>query len=154
MASCADTQSGKRFETVNPATGEVITSVPSGDADDVDRAVRSARWAFRAGVWSRLEPRARMDVLYRFATLIDGDGLELGLLDTLDVGKPIMDMVAGDVPAASLTFHYFTETIFTGSTDVSKLMMVYSGELCSVKTALDVSMPMRLYWVTDGSGLG
>ena len=106
-----DTQSGKRFETVNPATGEVITSVPSGDADDVDRAVRSARRAFRSGVWSRLEPRARMDVLYRFATLIDDHGLELGLLDTLDVGKPIMDMVAGDVPAASLTFRYFAETI-------------------------------------------
>ena len=106
-----DTQSGKRFETVNPATGEVITSVPSGDADDVDRAVRSARRAFRAGVWSGLEPRARMDVLYRFATLIDDHGLELGLLDTLDVGKPIMDMVAGDVPAASLTFRYFAETI-------------------------------------------
>jgi gamma-glutamyl-gamma-aminobutyraldehyde dehydrogenase len=106
-----DTQSGKRFETVNPATGEVITSVPSGDADDVDRAVRSARRAFRAGVWSRLEPRARMDVLYRFATLIDDHGLELGLLDTLDVGKPIIDMVAGDVPAASLTFRYFAETI-------------------------------------------
>jgi gamma-glutamyl-gamma-aminobutyraldehyde dehydrogenase len=106
-----DTQSGKRFETVNPATGEVITSVPSGDADDVDRAVRSARRAFRAGVWSHLEPRARMEVLYRFATLIDDHGLELGLLDTLDVGKPIMDMVAGDVPAASLTFRYFAETI-------------------------------------------
>ena len=106
-----DTPSGKRFETVNPATGEVITSVPSGDADDVDRAVRSARRAFRAGVWSRLEPRARMEVLYRFATLIDDHGLELGLLDTLDVGKPIMDMVAGDVPAASLTFRYFAETI-------------------------------------------
>jgi gamma-glutamyl-gamma-aminobutyraldehyde dehydrogenase len=58
-----DPQPGKRFESVNPATGEVITSVPSGDADDVNRAVRSARRAFRTGVWSRLEPRARMDVL-------------------------------------------------------------------------------------------
>ena len=57
-----DTRSGRRFETVNPATGEVITSVASGEADDVDRAVRSARRAFRSGVWSRLEPRARMDV--------------------------------------------------------------------------------------------
>jgi acyl-CoA reductase-like NAD-dependent aldehyde dehydrogenase len=131
-----DTQSGKRFETVNPATGEVITSVPSGDADDVDRAVRSARRAFRAGVWSRLEPRARMEVLYRFATLIDDHGLELGLLDTLDVGKPIMDMVAGDVPAASLTFHYFTETSFTGSTDVGKLMMVLLGRTMQCEDSL------------------
>src|SRR5262249_59609507 len=82
-----------------------------GDGEEVARAVRSARRGFRSGVWSRLEPRARMDVLYHFATLIDEHGLELGLLDTLDVGKPIMDMVAGDVPAASLTFRYFAEAI-------------------------------------------
>jgi acyl-CoA reductase-like NAD-dependent aldehyde dehydrogenase len=62
-----DALSGKRFETVNPATSEVIASVPSADVDDVDRAVRSARRSFRSGIWSRLEPRARMEVLYRFA---------------------------------------------------------------------------------------
>lgn len=106
-----DTGSGRRFETVNPATGEPIAAVPSGDETDVDRAVGSARRAFRAGVWSRMEPRARMEVLYRFADLIDAHALELGLLDTLDVGKPIMDMVAGDVPAASLTFRFFAEAI-------------------------------------------
>jgi acyl-CoA reductase-like NAD-dependent aldehyde dehydrogenase len=106
-----DALSGKRFETVNPATSEVIASVPSADVDDVDRAVRSARRSFRSGIWSRLEPRARMEVLHRFAVLIDDHALEFGLLDTLDVGKPIMDMVAGDVPAASLTFRYFAEAI-------------------------------------------
>jgi len=106
-----DALSGERFETVNPATSEVIASVPSGAAGDVDRAVLSARRSFRAGTWSRIEPRARMQVLYRFAELIDNHALELGLLDTLDVGKPIMDMVAGDVPAASLTFRYFAEAI-------------------------------------------
>ena len=106
-----DAVSGKRFETVNPATSEVIASVPSADVDDVDRAVRSARRSFRSGAWSRLEPRARMEVLYRFAVLIDDHALEFGLLDTLDVGKPITDMVTGDVPAASLTFRYFAEAI-------------------------------------------
>ncbi|HKA02456.1 MAG TPA: aldehyde dehydrogenase family protein, partial [Candidatus Solibacter sp.] len=54
-----DTGSGRRFETVNPATGEPIAAVPSGDETDVDRAVGSARRAFRSGVWSRMEPRAR-----------------------------------------------------------------------------------------------
>ena len=107
----ADTPSGKRFETVNPATGEVVASVPSGSAEDVDRAVASARRAFKSGVWSRLEPRARMEVLYRFARLIEAHALEFSLLDTLDVGKPITDMMTGDVPAAALTFQYFGETI-------------------------------------------
>lgn len=103
--------SGKRFETVNPANGEVVASVPSGSVEDVDRAVASARRAFKSGVWSRLEPRARMDILYRFGRLIEAHALEFALLDSLDVGKPITDMLTGDVPAAALTFQYFAEAI-------------------------------------------
>ncbi|MGH7061532.1 MAG: aldehyde dehydrogenase family protein, partial [Stellaceae bacterium] len=50
-------------------------------------------------------------VLYRFAQAIDEHTLEFALLDSLDVGKPVMDMITGDVPAAALTFQYFAETI-------------------------------------------
>jgi gamma-glutamyl-gamma-aminobutyraldehyde dehydrogenase len=104
-------RSDATFDTINPATGAILATLPSGDAEDVDRAVAAARRAFKSGVWSRLEPRARMEVLYRFADLIMDNALELSLLDTLDVGKPILDMVTGDVPAAALTFQYFAETI-------------------------------------------
>jgi gamma-glutamyl-gamma-aminobutyraldehyde dehydrogenase len=106
-----EAQSGKRFATVNPATGEDIATVPAGDALEVDLAVAAARRAFRSGVWSRLEPRARMDVLFRLAAAIDAHALEFALLDSLDVGKPVRDMLEGDVPAAALTFQYFAETI-------------------------------------------
>ncbi len=106
-----EARSGATFETVNPATGAVIASLPQGDAAEVDLAVAAARRAFKSGVWSRLEPRARMQVLYRFAQAIDEHTLEFALLDSLDVGKPVMDMITGDVPAASLTFQYFAETI-------------------------------------------
>lgn len=106
-----DTASGHRFDTISPANGEVVANVPSGSVEDVDCAVASARQAFKSGVWSRLEPRARMDVLYRFARLIEAHALEFALLDSLDVGKPITDMLTGDVPAAALTFQYFGETI-------------------------------------------
>jgi hypothetical protein len=64
-------KSGKQFETVNPATDEVIASVPSGDLADVDLAVASPRKAFKSGVWSRMELRARMAVMYRFADQFD-----------------------------------------------------------------------------------
>jgi acyl-CoA reductase-like NAD-dependent aldehyde dehydrogenase len=63
-----DSRSGKRFETVNPANGEIIATVPLGDEDHVDRAVASMR----------LEPRARMAVMYRFAELINAHAMELG----------------------------------------------------------------------------
>jgi hypothetical protein len=52
----ADARSGRQFETVNPANNETLASVPLGDAVDVDLAVASARAAFRAGAWSRMEP--------------------------------------------------------------------------------------------------
>ena len=44
--------SGATFDSLNPATGELITRVSSGGAEDVDAAVRSARAAFDSGVWS------------------------------------------------------------------------------------------------------
>ncbi len=106
-------KSGRQFQTINPATDEVIASVPLGGPEDVDFAVATARRAFKSGVWSRMEPRARAAVMYRFADLIEQHCLELGLLESLDVGKPIQDVVNanGDVAAAALTFRYFGETI-------------------------------------------
>ena len=52
-----DAVDGATFTTVNPATGEAIVEVASGDATDIDRAVTSARTAFEDGRWSRLSPR-------------------------------------------------------------------------------------------------
>jgi acyl-CoA reductase-like NAD-dependent aldehyde dehydrogenase len=109
----AEARSGRRFETINPANDETLASVPLGDAVDVDLAVASARTAFRAGVWSRLDPRARMQVMYRMADLITENALRLGLMDSVNVGKPIADMlnVNGEVAAAALTFRFFGEAI-------------------------------------------
>ncbi len=108
-----DAKAGERFETVNPANGEVIATVPLGGVEDVDLAVASARKAFQSGVWSRIAPRARMQVMYRLADLIEQKAIDFALLDSLDVGKPIMDMLGpqGEVAAAALTFRYFGETI-------------------------------------------
>jgi acyl-CoA reductase-like NAD-dependent aldehyde dehydrogenase len=108
-----DAISGQRFETVNPANDETLASVPMGGVEDVDLAVASARGAFRAGVWSGLEPRARMQVMYRMADLIAENALRLGLMDSVNVGKPIADMLNanGDVAAAALTFRFFGEAI-------------------------------------------
>jgi acyl-CoA reductase-like NAD-dependent aldehyde dehydrogenase len=108
-----DAISGQRFETINPANDETLASVPLGGVEDVDLAVASARAAFKSGVWSRMEPRARMQVMYRMADLITKNALRLGLMDSLNVGKPIADMVSanGDVAGAALTFQFFGEAI-------------------------------------------
>ncbi|HEX2581158.1 MAG TPA: aldehyde dehydrogenase [Dongiaceae bacterium] len=102
---------GRVFETINPATGEVLAEVARGDAGDIDLAVKAARKAFKSGVWSRMAPRERMEVMYRFAALIKERALDFALLDTLDMGKPISEMLNIDIPGAANTFQFFGETI-------------------------------------------
>jgi hypothetical protein len=68
--SFRDSSSGTSFETLNPATNEVIATVTNGNAEDVDLAVVSARTAFDEGTWPRLKAVERAQVLRRIATLI------------------------------------------------------------------------------------
>ncbi len=102
---------GGIFESINPATGEVIAEVARGTAEDIEAAVAAARRAFKSGVWSRMAPRKRMNVLYRYSQLISDHAIEFALLDTLDMGKPISNMIRSDVPAAARTLQFFAETI-------------------------------------------
>jgi gamma-glutamyl-gamma-aminobutyraldehyde dehydrogenase len=106
-----DAVKGGRFATTNPANGELIAEMAEGTEVDIDAAVASGRRAFRSGVWSRMAPRARMEVLYRFAELVDERGEELAVLETLDMGKPIADVVAGDLPAVVQTIRFMAECI-------------------------------------------
>src|SRR6202049_4596431 len=83
-----DAASGKRFETRNPATGELLATVAEGDAEDIDRAVAAARRAFE-GPWGKVKPYERQLILLKLADLVERHFDELSLLDTLDMGAPI-----------------------------------------------------------------
>ena len=107
----ADSADGARFTSVNPANGEVIAELSLAGQADVDRAVSAARNAFRSGAWSRMAPRDRMEIMYRFADLIDEHTVELAVLDTLDMGKPISDMLDVDIPAVVETIRFMSEYI-------------------------------------------
>lgn len=102
-----DAQDGATFEVVNPATGEVLTSVASASAADVDAAVQAARRQFDDGPWSRLSGPERGKLLWRIAELIEGDAEYLGQLEAIDVGKPVGDPIAVDIPIAADTFRHF-----------------------------------------------
>ena len=80
--------SGKTFDSINPATGEILATVAEGDAEDIDRAVEAARRAFE-GPWSKVKPFERQQILLRFADLVDQHADELTELDTLDMGAPV-----------------------------------------------------------------
>ncbi|MGP0052297.1 MAG: aldehyde dehydrogenase family protein, partial [Solirubrobacteraceae bacterium] len=98
---------GATYETLEPATGRVLTTVSSAGGDDVDRAVAAARRAFDAGEWPRMTPRARGRVLLRVAQLLAGHAGELAELETIDAGKPLGFTRMIDVPTAIETFEYY-----------------------------------------------
>jgi gamma-glutamyl-gamma-aminobutyraldehyde dehydrogenase len=104
-------QSGARFTTENPATGQPLAEVAAGDAADVDLAVRAARRAFDDGRWSRRPPAERKGVLLQFADLLEANLQELAMLDSLEAGKPITDCRDVDVPDAIKTYRWFAEAI-------------------------------------------
>ncbi len=106
-----DAKAGGRFATVNPANGETLAEMAEGTAEDIDIAVQSAKKAFRSGVWSRMAPRDRMAVLYRYSELLEAHAAELAVLETLDMGKPISDVIGIDLPAVCETFWWFAECI-------------------------------------------
>src|ERR1700691_5915236 len=94
-------KSGKTFETINPATEEVLTLIAEGDKADVDEAVKAARKALEEGKWSSISPHQRTRYLLTIADLIDKHADELAQLETLDNGKPLSQSRAIDIAGAA-----------------------------------------------------
>jgi acyl-CoA reductase-like NAD-dependent aldehyde dehydrogenase len=107
----ADAASGATFDCINPATGKLLARVASGDQEDINRAVSSARAVFREGSWANLAPAERKRILLRFADLVAAHRDELALLETLDMGKPINDSLKVDVPGAARCIRWYAEAI-------------------------------------------
>src|SRR5881396_3874519 len=84
-----DARSGKTFESISPHDRSVVAVVAEGDKADIDAAVASARAAYD-GSWSSTPPGERAKLLLKVADLIESRAMELGQLDTLDMGGPIM----------------------------------------------------------------
>jgi acyl-CoA reductase-like NAD-dependent aldehyde dehydrogenase len=102
--------SGKRFATVNPATGETIAQVAEAGTEDLDRAVAGARQAFESGPWAAMKPRQRGRILTRAAELLLSRAEDFGRVETMDNGKPIFESAKIDMPAAAECLAYFGES--------------------------------------------
>ncbi len=99
--------SGDTFETRNPSTGELLADVASARAEDVDRAVRSARRTFEGGDWRiKMSPRDRVNALLRLCTLLDENREEMAQLESMDGGKPLINARNDDLPISTNYLRY------------------------------------------------
>jgi phenylacetaldehyde dehydrogenase len=102
-----ESASGKTFETLNPATEEVLAEVAHGEAEDIERAVKAARRAFADdSPWRRMTASERGRLIWRISDLIEENADELAMLESLDNGKPFSVARAADVPLAADLFRY------------------------------------------------
>jgi phenylacetaldehyde dehydrogenase len=113
-----ESASGETFETVNPATGEVLARVARGNAADIDLAVAAARRAFEDRAWRALSAYERGNLLLKLADLIEREADDLAVLECLDNGKPAHLTRLVEVEGSIKTFRYFAgwPTKFGGET--------------------------------------
>jgi aldehyde dehydrogenase (NAD+) len=99
-------RSSRYFETVDPATEQVIARVAEADAPDIDAAVSAARTALQ-GDWGQMRAAERGQALLRLAELIRKDQDALVELESLDSGKPVSAIRRQDLPAVLDTLTYY-----------------------------------------------
>jgi aldehyde dehydrogenase (NAD+) len=101
-----DTDGGRMFKTVSPASEEVLAEITEASSADVDKAVAAARRAYDK-VWSRMPARERGKYLFRIARIVQERARELAVMESLDNGKPIRESRDVDIPlVAAWFFHY------------------------------------------------
>jgi len=99
----------KKFDTINPATGEVLTQIAEASSADVDHAVEAAQRAFedRNGAWRKLSASERGRMIWKLADLLENNIDEFAELETLDNGKPIFESRYVDMPMVIDVLRYY-----------------------------------------------
>src|SRR5262245_41202492 len=91
---------GQAIEVINPATEEVIATVPEAEQSDVDAAVAAARAAL-SGPWGRMSARERGKLVWKLGEKLLERADDIARLETLHNGKPIFEARQIEVPAAA-----------------------------------------------------
>ena len=103
------TDASRKLDTLNPATGEVLTQIAEASSQDVDRAVQAARRTFedRTGPWRKLSASERGRLIWKLADLVEKNIDEFAELETLDNGKPIFESRYVDMPMVIDVLRYY-----------------------------------------------
>src|SRR5580698_9128366 len=103
----AAVRSAEYFETVNPATQEVLAEVARGGEREVDAAVAAAKTAFPA--WAGRPAVERAALMHKLGDLIAKHVPEIAAMETRDTGQVISQTAKQLVPRSADNFHYFAE---------------------------------------------
>ena len=103
--------SGETFTRTRPMDGQPGGIPARGNAADIDAAVTAARTAFASGIWRKQDPLARKKIMLKWAELIRAHGEELAMLETLDVGKPVLASLNVDVRLCADGIQFYGEMI-------------------------------------------
>ena len=99
-------ESGKYFDTINPANEKKIAKVAEAGQADIDKAVSSARTAYDK-TWSKMPPKERGKYIYRIARLLQERTREFSVIESIDGGKPIRESRDIDIPLSAAHFFYY-----------------------------------------------
>ncbi|RZK93601.1 MAG: aldehyde dehydrogenase family protein, partial [Rhodococcus sp. (in: high G+C Gram-positive bacteria)] len=100
-----DGRAAERYEVLDPATGEVISSRTEASVDDVDDAVATAKTAYAD--WSTTSPGERSAVLTRWAAELTEMSDDIARTETRQTGKPIKLSTEFDVPGSIDNVSFF-----------------------------------------------
>ena len=138
------------IDNTTPIDNSLIGNIASGNANDVDIAVKVARAAFDNGEWRRLAPAARKTIMQRWCALMHKHSEELAALDCVDAGKPITECLNTDIPATIETFEWYAEAadkVFgkIAPTGNSALGLIVQEPIGVVGAVLPWNFPAQMY---------
>jgi aldehyde dehydrogenase (NAD+) len=99
-------QSGRYFDTINPANEEKLASVAEANTADVDKAVKAARTAYEK-VWKKMPATERAKYIFRISRMIQERAREFAIIESLNGGKTIRESRDVDIPLAANHFFYY-----------------------------------------------
>ena len=150
--------SGKTMDVVNPATEEVIASVPAAEAADLDAAVAAARAALD-GPWGTMSARERGRLVRKLGDRLMERADEVARLETLHNGKPISESRHIEIPAAAECFEYYagwSDKVMGETIPVKGNYLTYTlrEPIGVVAAIVPWNFPLLLAVVEGGAGAG
>ena len=100
---------GATFDSVNPASGELICKVSLGGEAEINAAVAAADKAWQEGPWARTTPSERATMLRKIGDELLALKREFAELESMDSGKPLSETMNGDIPRAAYNFHFYAD---------------------------------------------